>query len=181
LYDGYKDKGLQVLSVTIDKEPERIEVAHALGKDNQVKFPILSDHFNYVARRYLINRLPSVYLVDSDGKVGLVKTGYNDDSSKELHDEVRKALGLPGSEPTPAPLVAYFATTHPWGQGKVVTPQPTPQPSAVAGDPNAAAIAHDPNAATAAQDPNAVADDDDDDDKKGKRKGKRKAKRKPND
>jgi len=108
LYDAYKDKGLAVLSVSIDKEAEKIDFIKNLAKASQVKFPVLSDRFNIVAKRYMIARLPCVYLINGDGKVALVNVGYNDDLSRQLLDEIRKVLGEPATEPLPEPLKKYL-------------------------------------------------------------------------
>jgi len=108
LYDTYADKGLMILSVSIDKEKEKIDEVASLAKKSNVKFPVLSDRFNIVAKRYFIEKLPCMYLVDSAGKVAMVKVGYNDDVSKDLLDNVRTAIGEPTSDPVPDGLVRYM-------------------------------------------------------------------------
>ncbi|MFC1611475.1 redoxin domain-containing protein [Myxococcota bacterium] len=108
LYDIYRDKGLMVLSVTIDKEPEKIEEVRELAREHRVKFPILSDRFNIVAKRYFIEKLPCVYLIDGVGKVSMVNIGYNDDISKNLLDNIRTAIGESTSDPVPDALVRHM-------------------------------------------------------------------------
>lgn len=108
LYDTYRDKGLMILSVSIDKEKEKIDEVAALAKESNVKFPVLSDRFNIVAKRYFIEKLPCVYLVDGSGKVAMVKIGYNDDVSKDLLDNIRTAIGEPTSDPVPDVLARYM-------------------------------------------------------------------------
>jgi thiol-disulfide isomerase/thioredoxin len=108
LYGLYKSKGLMILSVSIDKEPDKIEEVKALAKEANVSFPVLSDRFNIVAKRYFIEKLPCVYLIDGQGKVAMVNIGYNDDISKELLDQIRKSIGEPTSEPVPDVLARYM-------------------------------------------------------------------------
>ena len=108
LSDAYQAQGLQVLSITIDKEADKVEVAHGLATKNNLKFPVLSDHYGILARRYNISKLPCVYLVNSAGKFAWINVGYGDDASKQMHDEVRKALGVPASDPTPAVVATYL-------------------------------------------------------------------------
>jgi len=108
LYETYKDKGFQALLVTIDKEAEKIDEAKTLAKNAGVKFPLLSDRFNIVARRYFIEKLPCVYILNAQGKVAMVNVGYTDDASKAFLDEIRKNIGEPTSDPIPASLESYF-------------------------------------------------------------------------
>jgi peroxiredoxin len=167
LFDSYKDRGLQVLSVSIDKEADKVEIAHELAKQNNLKFPVLSDHFNIVAKRYMINKLPCVYLINSEGKVAMVNVGYTEDASKRILDEVRKALGVPASDPVPEAIVAY-QNSHA-GAGhieSVPVPGATPPPAAPASAPTAGA---GPTAAAAPA--AAEGDDDGGEDDKGAKKG----------
>jgi thiol-disulfide isomerase/thioredoxin len=108
LYDSYKDKGLAVVLVSIDTEPDKIDVAKDLAKDAGVKFPVLSDRFNIVAKRYFVQKLPNSYLASSDGKVLMANVGYNEDISKRLVEEIRKAIGEPTSDPIPPHIAKYF-------------------------------------------------------------------------
>jgi alkyl hydroperoxide reductase subunit AhpC len=168
LYESYKAKGLQVVLVSIDKEAEKIDVAKALAKEAGVTFPVLSDRFNIVAKRYFISKLPNVYLLDAEGKVGMVNVGYNDDISRKLVDEIRKSLGEPTSEPPPASISKHMGKG---GGATVVVPvhdgaAPEPAPGAItASDP----AAKDPTPEKAGAVP-------EDDKTKGKAKAKAKAK-----
>ena len=108
LHNLYKDKGLAVLSISIDREPEQIEFVKNLARDSNVSFPVLSDRFNIVAKRFYIAKLPCVYLVNGEGKVSLVSVGYSDDISKSLLEGVRKAVGEPSTDPVPEVLVKYM-------------------------------------------------------------------------
>lgn len=108
LDEQYRDKGLQVVLVSIDTDAEKIEMARALAKDAGVRFPVLSDRFNIVAKRYLVAKLPNSYLVGPDGKVTMANVGYNEDISKRLIDEIRKALGEPTGEPVPDSIAKYL-------------------------------------------------------------------------
>lgn len=121
LQDLYKDKGLQVLSVSIDREQEQIDFVKNLATDSGAKFPVLSDRFNIVAKRYFVSKLPNVYLINSEGKVALVKVGYNDDISRVLLDEVRKLIGEPVTAPVPESLAKHMSHGAP---AKPETPAP---------------------------------------------------------
>ncbi len=119
LYETYKGKGLQVVLVSIDKDAEKIEEAKGLAKQNALKFPVLSDRFNIVAKRYFVSKLPNLYILNGEGKVAMVNVGYNDDVSKRLVDEVRKAIGEPTSNPIPEVIASHMAHA---GSGPAVVP-----------------------------------------------------------
>jgi thiol-disulfide isomerase/thioredoxin len=107
LYNLYKDKGLVVLSISIDKEAEQIDFVKNLAKEANATFPVLSDRFNIVAKRFYIAKLPCVYLINGEGKVAMVNVGYSDDIGKSLLESIRKAIGEPLTDPIPDSLAKY--------------------------------------------------------------------------
>jgi thiol-disulfide isomerase/thioredoxin len=90
----YKEKGLRVISVSIDKEEALWPQITELAKENHVTYPIVKDRYNLIARQYLGDKtaLPSVFIVNRDGKVAMVKQGYPNDAADFLRAEVEKAL-----------------------------------------------------------------------------------------
>jgi thiol-disulfide isomerase/thioredoxin len=100
LHEMYRGQGLRVLSVSIDKEEPGISRARQIASGAKVTFPVLSDRFNFLARRYLGEQspLPSVFLVGRDGNILRIERGYGKDASTFLLAEVQKALGI--SSPT---------------------------------------------------------------------------------
>jgi thiol-disulfide isomerase/thioredoxin len=93
---AYREHGLRVLGVDIDKEEAGMEAARKLIAQNKVAYPVLSDRFNYLARRYLGDQapLPSVFIVRRDGTIAKIERGYAKDASHFLLAEVQAALGL---------------------------------------------------------------------------------------
>ena len=94
LFTDYKDKGLRVISVAIDKDEAQWPVIQELVTKNHVTFPIVKDRYNIIARQYLGQKtqLPSVFIVAGNGTVALVKQGYPNDAAEFLKAEVEKAL-----------------------------------------------------------------------------------------
>jgi peroxiredoxin len=92
----YRDKGLRVLGVCIDKEEAGIEAAKKLLSDRKVAYPVLADRWNFLARRYLGDQapLPSVFLIKKDGVVAKIERGYKQDASAFLLAEVQDVLGV---------------------------------------------------------------------------------------
>jgi hypothetical protein len=97
----YRDQGLRVLGVCIDKEDAGVEAAKKLVAEKKVGYPVLADRFNFLARRYLGEQapLPSVFLIKRDGTIARIERGYTKDASAFLLAEVQELLGV---KPTPA-------------------------------------------------------------------------------
>jgi len=96
LHRAYRDQGLRVLSVNIDREEPGIGDARKLIRAAGVTFPVLSDRFNLLSRRYLGDRspLPSVFVIRSDGTIARIERGYGKDAKSFLLAEVQHALGV---------------------------------------------------------------------------------------
>jgi thiol-disulfide isomerase/thioredoxin len=94
LSSEYKEKGLRVISVAIDRDEAQWPLIKDLVVKNHVTFPVVKDRYNIIARQYLglKTQLPSVFIVGRDGNVALVKQGYTDDAAQFLRAEVEKAL-----------------------------------------------------------------------------------------
>jgi thiol-disulfide isomerase/thioredoxin len=104
LYDTYKEQGLGVMLVSIDKGDEQRQQIIDLAKENKVSFPVMHDRYQVVARRYAAERLPYMLMLDPSGTVKVVHVGYTEELKANLENEVRAELGL-GALPPPAPAV----------------------------------------------------------------------------
>jgi thiol-disulfide isomerase/thioredoxin len=92
----YRPQGLRVVGISIDRDEAGMEAARRLLAASKVGYPVLSDRFNFLAKRYLGDAapLPSVFLVARDGTVTRIERGYAKDASAFLLAEVQAALGL---------------------------------------------------------------------------------------
>ena len=90
----YKEKGLRVISVAIDKDEALWPQIGELVKEHHVTYPVVKDRYNLIARQYLGDKtaLPSVFIVNKEGKVAMVKQGYPEDAAQFLRAEVEKVL-----------------------------------------------------------------------------------------
>lgn len=90
----YKDRGLRVVSVAIDKEEAQWPLIKELVAKDHVTFPVVKDRYNIIVRQYLGQKtqLPSVFIIARDGTVAMVKQGYPNDAAEFLKAEVEKAL-----------------------------------------------------------------------------------------
>jgi thiol-disulfide isomerase/thioredoxin len=92
----YRSLGLRVIGISIDKEEPGIAEARKLVAEHRAAYPVLSDRFNLLARRYLGDQapLPSVFLIGRDGNILAVERGYTKDASTFLRAKVEAALGI---------------------------------------------------------------------------------------
>jgi thiol-disulfide isomerase/thioredoxin len=92
----YRSLGLRVVGISIDKEEDGIAAARKLVADHRAVYPVLSDRFNLLARRYLGDQapLPSVFLIGRDGNIISIERGYTRDASVFLRAKVEAALGI---------------------------------------------------------------------------------------
>lgn len=99
LHKRYADKGLGVLVVSIDKDRDvpggAAEAVAKIGVEKKLTYPILHDRFNIVAKRYGVEKLPCLYLVDGAGNVALTNVGYTEEFTDVLTREVQTRLGVP--------------------------------------------------------------------------------------
>lgn len=99
LYDTYKDQGLGVMLVSIDKGDEQKQEILDLAAKSAVKFPVMHDRFQVVARRYSAERLPYMLMLDASGTIRTVHVGYTEALKANLENEVRAGLGLEALPP----------------------------------------------------------------------------------
>jgi thiol-disulfide isomerase/thioredoxin len=95
----YREVGLRVVSVSIDQDQAGIDAASRLVAGQRATWPVLSDRFNLLARRYLGDQapLPSVFLIRRDGTIIGIERGYAKDAAGFLRAQVQAALGVKGA------------------------------------------------------------------------------------
>jgi thiol-disulfide isomerase/thioredoxin len=94
LDQSYRKKGLRVIAVDIDREEPGISAARELVTSAKVTYPVCSDRFNILARRYLGEKapLPSVFLIRRDGTLARIDRGYTKDAAVFLRTAVEAEL-----------------------------------------------------------------------------------------
>jgi thiol-disulfide isomerase/thioredoxin len=103
LYASYKDKGLVVIEVSIDTEPEAIKEVEKIIADNKVTMPVVSDKMNVVAKRHNVSRLPHIVLIDGEGTVKRILIGYQSSQLKVLESDLGVLLGIGRWKDVPTP------------------------------------------------------------------------------
>jgi cytochrome c biogenesis protein CcmG, thiol:disulfide interchange protein DsbE len=90
-----KEQGIGILVIDMDREEEELAQVRKLAEEKKFTFPVLSDRFNLLARRYKANELPYMVLVGPKGKVRWVKVGYEESAMDELKKAVELLINVP--------------------------------------------------------------------------------------
>ncbi len=89
LYKRYKKLGFTLLGVNVE---ENSRPAINYLKDVSVSFPILFDTRNVVSKLYQVSGMPSTVVVDRDGKLRFIHTGYVVGDEAKYRQMVRKLV-----------------------------------------------------------------------------------------
>jgi len=109
MYEANKDKGFVMFGVAMDG-PETVANVPAFAKRNQLNFPVLLDEDSHVAAIYNPKKsAPLSVLIDKNGKIAVIREGYNPGDEDYLAKEVAKVLETPAA---PAPVAAPPAATQ---------------------------------------------------------------------
>jgi peroxiredoxin len=93
LYARDKEKGLLVLGVAMDGPESSAEVP-AFVKRHDVTFPVVLDDDSRIASLYDPKKsMPLSVLIGRDGRITVVREGYNPGDEKLVDADVAKALG----------------------------------------------------------------------------------------
>lgn len=85
LADKLAKGGVQLAVVVIDTEPEGIADMKKLTVDElDLPYPVLSDRFGVLARRYDASALPKTVVVKPDGRIQWINTGFKDGAIEAL-------------------------------------------------------------------------------------------------
>jgi len=90
IYQRYKNEGLEVVGVNIDREP--LLSVQNFVKENRVSFPILLDGERKAMKTYRAHFLPSTFLLDRSGIIVDKVVGIRDWSTPEYQGAIEKLL-----------------------------------------------------------------------------------------
>ena len=90
LYSVFKDDDFEILAISNDVEGERVvrPFIQSLG----LTYPILLDPDYRVDEKYLIQSVPTTFLVDRDGVITHQFIGWRNWDAPESHDLIKKLL-----------------------------------------------------------------------------------------
>lgn len=90
LYQAYRDKGLEIIAVSVDTAPTaRVKAfVEKLG----LTFTVLHDRDSLISRLYSNPGVPSTYLIDSQGKLAYRVLGEYDWTSEKATMTIKALL-----------------------------------------------------------------------------------------
>lgn len=91
LADKYKTSGLVVFGISIDDEAA--SVLNAVGRMG-IMYPVLLDRERKVARSYALKTLPSMVLVDRDGRIRHAYSDYREAQAPVIERQIQELLRL---------------------------------------------------------------------------------------
>ena len=90
--EKFRDRGLAVVAVTVDNEVENVR---AFLKKYDIKLQALWDKKKKVADAYVVEKMPSSYLIDRNGVVRFIHRGYTPEELKRIEAEIDDLLDKP--------------------------------------------------------------------------------------
>ena len=89
LYKELKDQGFAVLAINLDEEKD---MATEFLQEVSLDFPVLYDGTGSVSPSYQLMGMPTSFIIDREGNLRAVHTGFNSESATEVADAIRTIL-----------------------------------------------------------------------------------------
>lgn len=96
LYQAYKEKGLSVLAIALDKEGRPAVEAFLQEEHLELTYPILLDTEGLVARSYRLSWVPVTVVMGRDGQVIETVLGARPWGGKEVMESFKQLLNAQG-------------------------------------------------------------------------------------
>lgn len=94
LHERYKDQGFLTVGVDLDSFGTKRVAKFLEGLPFRIPYPVVIDKQRQVAARYGVSVLPTVILIDRQGKVAYYHVGYAPGDETETEAKIREVLGL---------------------------------------------------------------------------------------
>jgi cytochrome c biogenesis protein CcmG/thiol:disulfide interchange protein DsbE len=92
LYARYRDQGFEVIAINVD---DPIEDGREFLLDTPLDYLIAADTKGEMLGAYAVRGMPTSFLIDRDGVVRMVHTGFRDNDIVLIEDAVRSLLATP--------------------------------------------------------------------------------------
>ncbi len=89
MHERYKDEGLIIIAVTVDKKREQIE---QFIKKTEPAFIIAHDPAGTVAKAYKIRAMPTSYLINKNGQLVMTHAGFRSIDKDKLETTIQSLL-----------------------------------------------------------------------------------------
>jgi thiol-disulfide isomerase/thioredoxin len=87
---AYKDKGLEVIGINLDENPETV-VPKAM-KELGIIFPVFNDNDNKISEYFDVRAIPLSIVVNSDRKILYIENGEKNWNDQEVHHQIEQWL-----------------------------------------------------------------------------------------
>ncbi|MCX7942990.1 MAG: TlpA family protein disulfide reductase [Deltaproteobacteria bacterium] len=90
-YKKYKNKGIMIIEISIDTEPEGIELFKKIVDETGIEMPCVIDPMGVMARRFGVSKLPTLFVFD---RYGYVKKRFEGYTEENVNNFEKIVLGL---------------------------------------------------------------------------------------
>lgn len=93
LHEQHGKKGLRMLLIVLDETAEGRDMMRTFVQDKlKLSFPVIADPDGRIADRYGVDRLPTLFLFDRDGRLTWRESGYKGDTIESLQRRLQALL-----------------------------------------------------------------------------------------
>jgi cytochrome c biogenesis protein CcmG/thiol:disulfide interchange protein DsbE len=85
----YRDKGLQIIAVNIDSDPEQVK---RFLEKYPADFIVAYDAEGKVAKQYQVKGMPSSYLIDKQGNIHAEHVGFREEDKARVETQINYLL-----------------------------------------------------------------------------------------
>ncbi len=79
-YQKNRDKGVTIIEISIDTEPEGIELFKKIVDESNITMPCVVDPMGVMSRRFGVDKLPTLFVFDKYGYVKKKFEGYTEEN-----------------------------------------------------------------------------------------------------
>lgn len=90
LHEKYKDRGVVVVGIDPYDSPVKDEMVTFLAKRGITYTVLFSDH--KLTETYHVHGFPTLFILDRDGKIVDIHTGFSKEMGTELEEQLQKML-----------------------------------------------------------------------------------------
>jgi cytochrome c biogenesis protein CcmG, thiol:disulfide interchange protein DsbE len=91
IYNELKDKGFEMLAVSVDNE-KTVAKVKPFVKSKNFNFTVLLDTNGETARKYYVQAVPATFLLDKDGRIVYQSSGFKKGDEIKLRKKIEELL-----------------------------------------------------------------------------------------
>ena len=91
VHEKYKDKGVKVIGISVDSPRNQAKVK-PLAQSLKITYPILLDSNEELLQEFNVSVLPTLVILNAEGKVVFTHEGFTPGDEKLLEKEIEKLL-----------------------------------------------------------------------------------------